>query len=88
MYYNIKKYILVCASYSVAMSLYNKLLRQGYSAELISTPCRIASGCSQAVKFKEDSLEYIKGLIAGQQNVRGIYEITLENKKLKYNKIY
>ncbi|MBU5483656.1 DUF3343 domain-containing protein [Clostridium sp. MSJ-11] len=88
MYYNIKEYILVCASYNIAIFLHNKLLRQGHSSQLISTPCRISSGCSQAVKFKEDSLEYVKELIAAQPGVRGIYEVTLENKKPKYKKVY
>lgn len=82
------KCILVFASHNQAAFLYTKLIREGFKVELISTPCRISSGCSQSIKFREELMETVL-LEAEKAGIKivGAYKIIGENGNLEYIKI-
>jgi hypothetical protein len=79
------EYILVFATHNHAVFLYRKLSKLGYVVELISTPCKISAGCTQALKFKETYLNRIKEEVAINKIItRGIYKICPQGSKANY----
>lgn len=52
-------YLLVFSSHNQAVYLYNWLIKKGYPVELVSTPCKISSGCTQSIKFGEEYMNDI-----------------------------
>lgn len=82
-------YIAVFVSKNHAVELHHILSRKGHNYELISTPCKISSGCSYSIKFNhlysakpitEAAKEYKK-------TVKDIYKIYRVNGKLMTEKI-
>jgi len=81
-------YILVFESHNQAILLFNKLIKLGFKVELVTTPCDLSVGCSQALKFKDRDMTLIiseakKNLI----RVNGIYLIKKTGKNPEYLKI-
>lgn len=81
-------YIMVFASHSQATYLYNELKNKGFRVEFISTPSRIASGCSKSIIFKFEDLE--TAVPAAQKinaKINGIYKMIWNKKDYDYIKI-
>ena len=71
------QYILIFASYSQAVFLYNELINQGCDIKMASAPCTLSNGCARYIKFKGSYMELILEQIK-QKNIRskGIYKVT------------
>ena len=81
-------YILVFESHNQAILLFNKLIKLGYAVELVTTPCDLSVGCSQALKFKDKDMSLISS--EAQKNlirVNGIYLVEKKGKNTEYTKI-
>ncbi len=81
-------YILVFESHNQAIFLYNYLLKKKYKVELVSTPCDLSVGCSQALKFRG---EHMSSIISEARNnsirINGIYKISGSAKNTVYEKV-
>lgn len=81
-------YILVFESHNQAILLFNNLIKLGCKVELVTTPCDLSVGCSQALKFKDKDMSLInseakKNLI----RINGIYLVQNKGKNIEYSKI-
>ena len=57
-------YVLILPSVHFVLKVENEAMAQGVPVELIPTPRRISSDCGMAVKFQQESLEWILSLMA------------------------
>jgi len=79
--------IVVCDSGNYSIRLSDLLAKEGYYSEVISTPCKLASGgCSYSVKFSCNLYEKLIEIAeANNINIRAAYRI--EPQLLKNNYI-
>lgn len=57
-------FVLVLPSVHFVLKVEKEALQQGIPVELIPTPRQISSDCGMAVKFHEESLEWVLGMMA------------------------
>lgn len=85
-----KYYIAVFESRNHAVQLYYYLSRQNYRQyELVSTPCKIKSGCSYSIKFTDlKDYEFLQKLAEkSERKILDAYEISRQNGKRVLNKL-
>nr|WP_206154778.1 DUF3343 domain-containing protein [Clostridium muellerianum] len=76
---------MVFTCYSKAVFVYKKLIEKGYKVNLVSTPCKISSGCSHSIRFKEEDFSIVKSETEKNNIVpKAIYKIVLQNNKESY----
>lgn len=82
------KYIIVFASHSQATFVFSELTKKGINIEFMSTPSKIALGCSKSIIFNS---EHIKIVVAAVKNIKatvnGIYKVVKINGDYDYIKI-
>lgn len=82
------KYIMVFASHSQATYLYNELQKKGLSVEFVSTPSRIASGCSKSIIFYSKDIKIIGPEVKKvKATVNGIYKVVQNKNGYDYIKV-
>ncbi len=69
-------FLVVFLSNNHANYVFNELRKKGVEIEIVTTPCKISSGCSQSIRFRERSINRIKEVIK-KFNVptKGIYKL-------------
>lgn len=82
----INEYMVVFASQSQAVFLYNELINKGYNVKFASAPCTLSNGCSKCIKFEEKYLGLIIDEIKKNRiRTKGIYKIVRDySGNLKY----
>lgn len=79
-------YMLVFTSHNQAAFLYEKLCNRGFDIKIVSTPCKISSGCSQSIKLKGDVIkEALKESSQNGINIRAVYKIIIDEEGEHYS---
>lgn len=72
-------YIIVFRSYNQSTLFHKRLVNRGCHVELISTPCKIDSGCSHSIRFEEEDKECVKEEINNAKiDIKGVYKVVRE----------
>ncbi|MBP8912093.1 MAG: DUF3343 domain-containing protein [Phycisphaerae bacterium] len=61
---NDRYYVLILPSVHFVLKLEKEALAQGIPVELIPTPRQISSDCGMTIKFYEESLDWLFGMMA------------------------
>lgn len=82
------KYIIVFASHSQAAFIYSELQKKGLQIEFLSTPAKIASGCSKSIIFSYEDIRIVVTAVENiNANINGIYKIEKNNSQYDYIKV-
>lgn len=82
------KYIIVFASHSQAAFIYSELQKKGLQIEFLSTPAKIASGCSKSIIFNYEDIKIVVTAVENiNANINGIYKIEKNNYEYNYIKV-
>ena len=81
-------FIISFTSANYSLKLYKILKEKNYNVAIISTPCKISSGCSRSLEIYEDHIYYaIDEIINEKILIHGIYEKILEDNIWIYKEI-
>lgn len=82
---NQKEYLMVFTSNSRATYIYDRLLQKGCKVKLVSTPCKISAGCTQAIRFNEADAEIVNAETQKNNVIpTGVYQIIKLDQKVEY----
>ena len=82
------EYLIIYLGHNITSLLYQRLLKRSCRVDSVSTPTRIYSGCSHAIRFKETYMDIVIEEI-GNINIKpkGLYRIVKNGRLESYEKI-
>jgi hypothetical protein len=82
---SVDKYLMVFRSNNHAMLVYNELVKTGCRVNLVSTPCKLSSGCSKSLVFNSTDTEKVIAAVKKNNALIGrIYKIVINQGRRDY----
>lgn len=82
------EYLAIFTGHNKGGYLYQRILKKTSKVELVSAPCKISYGCSQAIRFKEEEMAIVLKE-AKKSNIipKGVYKIIPKGRLENYEKV-